>query len=76
MLKFAKLRACPNSGRANQKNISGEKNEIENINKEKTPIVKTFEADREKLISKFNGQLKKLIKKKNGKSQKQKNLNP
>ena len=32
MLKFAKLRACPNSGRANQKNISGEKNEIENIN--------------------------------------------
>ena len=36
------------------------RNEIENINKEKTPIVKTFEADREKLISKFNGQLKKI----------------
>ena len=43
-----------------EKQVIDKRNEIENINKEKTPIVKTFEADREKLISKFNGQLKKI----------------
>ena len=43
-----------------EKQVIDKRNEIENINKEKAPIVKTFEADREKLISKFNSQLKKI----------------
>jgi len=43
-----------------EKQVIEKRHEIENLNKEKAPIVKTFESDREKLITQFNGQLNKI----------------